>query len=374
MEIERKMLFSFSNLSEREKKNLEIFELIRKKGTISRSDISRTTGINMVSVSNYVKEYLSKRLIIERGLDISSGGRKPELIELNVNGDRVAGIEIGPRQIKLFLTDLAVNVIEKLAAPVEGRDIENLVKRAMDLIKTALKKASTPQGSIAAIGIGVAGDDYLSFGPKIEKEFGIDTFMGHPASCAAFAEKRLNPALEDKDLLYIYSDRGRGVVIGKDAFLGAEYGQDNELERYLQPWGQGLGTLSVARREIARGVGTEIVGCAKGDVDSITIETVLEAARADDRVALDILESAGITLGLRIAYLANLFHPAFVVFGGEDLEKAKDIVSSPIAKMVRRLAFKKVAESIKIIPSDLGEDGVGMGAAALAAREVFLKA
>jgi len=368
MEIERKGLFSFGNLSEREKKNLEIFELIRKKATISRSDISRTTGINMVSISNYVKDYLGKGLILERGFDISSGGRKPELIELNTGGNRVIGLEVGPGQIKLFLTDLAVNVIEKLAAPIEGPDpIENLVKRV-------LKKANTPQGSIAAIGIGVADNDYFSSGSKTEEEFGIDTFMGHPASCAAFAEKRLNPALEDKDLLYIYSDRGRGVVVGKDAFLGADDDPNDEKQRYLQPWGQRLGMLSIAKKEVARGVGTKIVDCAKGDVDSITIETVIEAAKADDRVALDILESAGITLGLRIAYLANLFHPAFVVFGGEGLEKAKDIISSPIAKMVARLAFKKVAESIKIIPSTLGEDGVGLGAAALAAREVFLKA
>ena len=38
--------------SEKEKRNIEIFDILRKQGPISRSDISQGMGINVVTISN----------------------------------------------------------------------------------------------------------------------------------------------------------------------------------------------------------------------------------------------------------------------------------------------------------------------------------
>ena len=84
-EIKRSNLFKLKGLSEKEIKNLEVLELISKKGVISRTDISKITGINIVSISNYIKDYIDRKLVDEKGLDVSSGGRKPELVELPTN-------------------------------------------------------------------------------------------------------------------------------------------------------------------------------------------------------------------------------------------------------------------------------------------------
>ena len=72
-------------LTDREKRNIDILETIRKGGQISKTDISRQTGLNIVTVSNYVDTYVKGGLVIERGLDISTGGRRPTLVELNPN-------------------------------------------------------------------------------------------------------------------------------------------------------------------------------------------------------------------------------------------------------------------------------------------------
>ena len=67
--------FTYKDISERKRKNLAILNYIRRKGPLSRTDVSKETGINIVSVSNYVTNYIKKDLVLEWGLDTSSGGR-----------------------------------------------------------------------------------------------------------------------------------------------------------------------------------------------------------------------------------------------------------------------------------------------------------
>ena len=107
-------------------------------------------------------------------------------------------------------------------------------------------------------------------------------------------------------------------------------------------------------------------------MENITEETVIEAARNNDEVALSIMRSVGMSLGLRIAYLVNLFSPKSIVIGG-GIEKAGGLISEPIKKTVKKLSFKDRSSAVAIMPGILGDEAVSLGAASLAAREIFLK-
>jgi predicted transcriptional regulator len=73
MDIKQEGLFHHCSLSDKERKNLAILELVRKKGPISRTEISHVTDINIVSISNYIKSYISKGIVAETGWDASTG-------------------------------------------------------------------------------------------------------------------------------------------------------------------------------------------------------------------------------------------------------------------------------------------------------------
>jgi len=79
----RQRLFKDQVLSDRERKNISILELIGKNGPMTKTDISKITELNIVTVSNYINNYIKAGLVEEKGFDISSGGRKPTLIDLN---------------------------------------------------------------------------------------------------------------------------------------------------------------------------------------------------------------------------------------------------------------------------------------------------
>ena len=73
-------LYKSDYLTDRERKNIILLDVIRRNGPIAKTDISRITQFNIVTVSNYVEHYIDQKLVVEKGLDISSGGRRPELI------------------------------------------------------------------------------------------------------------------------------------------------------------------------------------------------------------------------------------------------------------------------------------------------------
>ncbi|MDD5617735.1 MAG: ROK family protein, partial [Candidatus Omnitrophica bacterium] len=79
----RDLVFKDDTISDRAKKNLSILDTIRRAGPISKTDISGLIGVNVVTVSNYVEDFLRQKLIFEKELDVSKGGRRPVLLDLN---------------------------------------------------------------------------------------------------------------------------------------------------------------------------------------------------------------------------------------------------------------------------------------------------
>ena len=106
-------LFKYQMLSDKERKNLLLLDIIMQKGPISRTDVSKETELNIVTVSNYVNSFLDRGIVIEKGLDVSSGGRKPTLVELNSKGGYSIGIDIGPINVIAVMTDLSAKIITK---------------------------------------------------------------------------------------------------------------------------------------------------------------------------------------------------------------------------------------------------------------------
>ena len=402
-------VFSFHITQDRERRNLAILELIRKRGPISRAEISRMLGSNIVTVTNYADYYINKRIILEVGLDMSSGGRRPELLELNAKSGYVVGVDVSPTNILAIVADLKVNTIAKLKIQRPSTNMEELIPEVEKIIKDVMDKSKISPADIKNIGIGISGIidypsgtirdtdptrgrtrvSFLKFSKAIEQKFNIPVYIGNDASCAAFGEKTLNPSADVDNIVYIYSDVGCGMVINGDVYTGTS-GCAGETQiaynglqtdeksyakefTYLRPWGVDLGIVHEAKKAIEKGEETEISSLAKGKTGSITKEIVMDAAKKGDKLALELLENAGKDLGVRIAYMIDLLNPSLVIIGG-GMEAAGDLLFEPIKKTVKKFAFEEPASIVKIVPTFLGEDAIVLGAAALAAREIFIQA
>ncbi|OGW76686.1 MAG: hypothetical protein A3C51_01925 [Omnitrophica bacterium RIFCSPHIGHO2_02_FULL_46_20] len=409
MAVKKEGVFTYHVSQDRQRKNLAILELIRKKGPISRADISRMLGLNIVSVSNYLDFYINKKMILEVGYDVSSGGRRPELLELNAKSAYTVGVDVSPETIKAVVTDLQVNVVSSAYAPRPDVNIEDLPPYINKAIEEATDKSKVEKGLIKNIGIGISGIiDYitgaihdtdpvrgrsktglLKFCKFIEQKFYIPVYIGNDASCAAFGEKTLNHSADVDNLLYIYSDVGLGIVIQGDVYCGSsgcagevqlvfsclQKDEKNTMREYthLRPWGIDLGVVMKAVKAIDKGISSEIFKLVGGDASKITREVIINAARKKDKLAIELVSDAGRNLGVRVAYLVNIFNPDIVVIGG-GVEKSGEMFMDAIKESVKKFAFEEPASIVKIIPTLLEDNAVVLGAAALAAREVFIEA
>src|SRR4030042_6597012 len=97
--------FQKGDLTEKEKRNIEILEILRKDGPISRPDISKEMGINVVTISNYIDEFIKRNLIFEKELDVSEGGRRPVLLDLNPQAGFVIGVGLNLMNMVGLLVD-----------------------------------------------------------------------------------------------------------------------------------------------------------------------------------------------------------------------------------------------------------------------------
>lgn len=401
-------VFSYHILQDRERKNLAILELIRKKGPISKAEISRGLGFNIVTITNYVDYYIDKRIILEVGLDVSSGGRRPELLELNAKSGYVVGVDIGPESISAVVADLKIKVVAKSRIPRPAGTMEDLISEVMKIIDDTIKKSKIDPGLIKNIGIGISGIvdypsgtihdtdptrgrtkvSFVKFSTTIEQKFNVPVYIGNDASCAAFGERTLNPGADVDNLLYVYSDVGCGMIIQGDVYIGSSgcageiqlaFGALQKDEKsslkeytYLRPWGVDLGVVFEAQQAIEKGISTDILKLAKAEVKLITKEIVIDAAKKGDKVAAELIRNAGANLGIRIAYMINLFNPAVVTIGG-GMESSGDILLDAVKASVKKYGFEEPTSIVKIMPSLLGEDAVVLGAASLATREVFIQ-
>jgi len=388
MKIKGGRVFTCHGLRDKEKRSLAILESIRKKGTISRTDISKITGINAVSVTNYMHAFVEKKLVLETGQALSSGGRKPELVELNVRENYVVGIDISPTEITAILADIRMGVKGKKRAACPGLKKREIADTVCELVDDMTRSSGITRAHIKATGVGIYESSLLDVPAIIEERTGIPAYVACAVDCGAYAEKIVNPKADVDKFLYIYSDLGHGVVIDgdvriespgicrelQDADAGTLPDSPDERQKYLKPWDRRLGIAETAKREVSRGVGTGIVSFLSGKgIEALTEDIVINAARQKDETALSIVQSVAMTLGLRIAYLINLFDTRVVIVGGGP-EKAVDLIFPLIEKMVKKLSLRKYAGSVVILPGTPDGYGLCLGAAAFAMREVFIHA
>lgn len=412
MPTTKNRIFESSLLSDHEKKNFSILELIRRNGPITRADISKITDLNIVTVSNYINTFINDGLVIEGGMEASSGGRKPTLVKLKEDSAYAIGLDMGHMGAEGttmigVVADLSGRVITRIEKQREKDSMDRVIEKSLDLIGELLNKKGVDKGKIKGVGIGVGGvidenlgtvrdstkngirTSYISIKGLIEQRFGMPSFLGNDATFAAFGEKMHALPMDVEDVIYMYSDVGSGIIIKGGIYCGASgsageirinYPRNGEYLRlsknlsFLLPLGLDLGLVSQARKLIEdEGLRSSIIDLAGGNLKKLRVDNIIDAAKSGDTLAIELLEDAAVNMGVRVAYLVNLFNPEIVIIGG-GIEKSGSLFLEPLRRTVRKWAFEEPANVVKIIPAHLGKDAVAMGAASVVIRDIFIRA
>ena len=403
MAISKRRLLDQTELNDHEKKNLQILDTIRKKGPIARAEISRLIGLNIVTVTSYVDQYIKKGVIKEVGIDVSSGGRKPTLVDLNPDAVFLIGVGLNIVDMIAVLCNLKGEVIYSVKKERPLMPGEALVNNMVDLVDDLIKKSKVDTGKVHGIGIGIPGifnretnsvrwpvgllDAELSITVSIhgifEERFGIPTFVDNDANAAMFGEDWYGKGLGVQHAIYLYSINGCGFLVNGQIYRGATgcagewlWESENLHSMVQQTHASGLWSFDVGITESALQLqkdnpASKIYQLVNNNPKKINILTVAKAAEMGDALANKILKEAGERLGRKAAFLVNLFNPEIVVVGG-GVEMAGAVFMDGLRDTVKRITVPEATEKMRIVPSALGENGVPLGAAAFVAQNYFI--
>jgi len=143
--------------SEKEKRNIEILEILRRRGPISRPDISKEMGINVVTISNYIDDYIKRGLVYEKELDISEGGRRPALLELNSQSGYIIGVGLNLLNMVGLLVDMKGNIVTKTQIASPRSSVKDVTEAVLEIIREILRRSKSYVPAIKGIGVGIAG-------------------------------------------------------------------------------------------------------------------------------------------------------------------------------------------------------------------------
>jgi glucokinase len=122
--------------------------------------------------------------------------------------------------------------------------------------------------------------------------------------------------------------------------------------------------IATRARELLEGNDDSILpSMVDGDASRITAQTVFEASKRNDAIALEVVRDTAHFLGVGISNLINIFNPdTFVIAGG--VTQAGDLLFDPLRAEVRRRAFKPAVDACRILPGLLPISAGVVGAVA----------
>ncbi len=316
----------------------------------------------------------------------------------------VIGIDLGGTKISTALVDTAGTIIAhdyRETHATEGQ--KAVIERMLDAARRVMVRAGVNQAQVAAAGIGAPGPldveagvvvappnlpgwDRVPLRRLIESRLGITTFLENDANAAALGEYRFGAGRGVEHMIYVTASTGigGGLILNGRLYHGAS-GMAGEIGHItIMPYGplcgcgnrgclealaSGTAIARQAGERVARGAPTLIADLAGGDPERVTAKLVAEAASQGDMEAQEILAEAMHYLGIGMANLVNLFNPQLIVIGG-GLTNIGEMLFGPVQRAIDRRALPTLAQAVRVVRAELGDNAGVLGAAAVALAQI----
>ncbi len=376
----------------RERNRRELLGALRRRGSASRADLARLTGLSRSTVSTLVSELQTSGLVIDHEPPADGRapqqGRPPTLLTLDRSAGLVLGIDFGHEQIHVAIADLSRTI---LAERTQALDVDNSAARSLDLavelVDAVIEDAGVESDRILGAGVGLSGPIDITArtvhtgkilpgwagvrpADELAARLGLRVHLDNDANLGALAEVTLGAGIGARHAMYLMVSGGvgAGLILGGELYRGTG-GTAGELGHVLvdesgpicRCGNRGCLEMMAGGRAI-----TALLRSSHGD--DITLDEVMALVADGDSGARRAIADAGRVLGRSVAAIVNAFNPELVIVGGA-VSAAGDVLLDPLQEAVHRYAIPSAAADVRITRGVLGERAEVLGALELAARE-----
>ena len=358
-------------------KMLKVYGALKGEKPVSLGELEKLSGISLDILTEKMR-LCAKNKVVELS-QVHGDEASCEVSCRESEGKGFLGISFEKENCFLTILDSCGNISRKENLPLQAlKTLRGRMGELKDIVKTVSKTTAFKGIPLRSGGVVInsrmEGKERKGIKLVIEglsKVFKCEIALARRAAAAAYVEKKDNPAAsEKKKMLYFHTDSGEGVIVeGEHVTESRAPGKGNES--YLRAWDQ-FDAAGTARELAKKGMGTDIVGMVKGDLDLVTISEVLEASENGDELADDLVKRSALALGVRAAYLANLFDIDVVVLGG-GIERPGVKFREYMKKSFDCFLLNEKKGKVEIAAGVSDENIYSLGAAFLSRREIFME-
>ncbi|MGR3302266.1 MAG: ROK family protein [Candidatus Scalindua sp.] len=281
-----------------------------------------------------------------------------------------------------------LTLLKKSTHCKNGRD--EMIRFLVSFAREVIEKSNLSEEKICGMGIGFPGPlnaetgtifnppnlngwDNVPLKDILEKELKVPVAIENDANAAALGEwwKGAGSGTGSLFCITLGTGVGGGMVLGGKVWHGAssiagEIGHTTIIRDGIKCTCGNTGCLEIyaCSGGILKRVNDALL--EEGDNDKFQLLTNLKEIDQmliqGNEVVLKIIKETGVILGIAIANLANLLNPEMVVLFGGVTNLGENLIG-PLKEEVKRRAFKKATESLRIELSQLGDNSGILGAA-----------
>lgn len=370
------MLLSSEDAIERHLSHNEAALLARleRAGPLTRAALAAQTGLARTTVTGLIVRLLERGVIIEHEPVASGVGRPPRTLTVAGPPRLVGVLSAGEPATTASVLSYSGELLASATGPParDALELLALAGPAGELLTASVRASGQSPDRLAAVVLDVQGPVTPAERSGRVAEFAgglVSVLSENDGNLGALGEAAFGAGRGVDSFIYVKLGRnvGAGLVLGGRLVRGAA-GFAGELA-HVQARGQGgEGSVCVCggRGCLATVIGPSLVEFVERAYSQrLALSDVLALAADHDPGVSRVFSDIGRIIGRPLADLCTMIDPAAVVVDST-LGSAGKLVLSGIRESISRHAAPVVADSIRVIPGELGDEAELLGAVALA--------
>ncbi len=338
-------------LSEVRRRNrAHIREAIYKRAPVTRTEIAEELGLTLPTVTTSVADMLEEKLLLEEPLPDAAylngpGGRRPLLLRFNPDWGSAIGVELGPYDTGVLLTDLTGAPLKEALFPSAPEGYAETLDFLCEILRPFI--AAAPR--LLGIGVGIPG--FIGSDTGIIRASSIRRNWNGKALAEDLSMRLSVPVRIDNNVrmrargqalfhgnglpdLFAYLFVSKGIacplMVGGKVLSGSTYGAGELGHMVMQPDGpicptcgrrgclEALAGETAILRDCVNEMNFDRAPFLREITEGKTpsVNDILQAQQAGDPGVTAVMERALGFLGTAVANVVNLLSPAEVLVNG----------------------------------------------------------
>jgi len=366
-------------LMKKQNKNL-VLDIVKNHSPISRMEIAKVTGMSPTSITRIVNELQLQGFVRETELVTSGVGRKAALLDVCGDVLYTIGVEIDTLMIKIGIVNYVGEIVAWQSIPREVTEsyyetLEKINRNVKDLID----KNQIPSERIIAIGVGLPGSiDYqngvVTVSDQLKwKNVNLAEDLHQLSHLAVIIDNELKMKIEAENFKGMAKNYQNAVLVGIGSGIGAAIILKGEIYRgesnnageightVINPTGNvcNCGKIGCLATYISEGA---LIADSRKVKEIDSIDEVFDSYRNGESWAINIMDRTTTYIALAISNILCLYNPEVIILSGNTIENLPEI-KGPIEQKSELYIWEPLKKRVKIVYSQLGDQGVVLGAA-----------